>query len=248
MFTLAAFYETQTMDGYTKLAALEDAHLRIVSDDIIVPPLNKLAGVHVRCESIVKARFVSPSLRRFNNLYVHPIEQQWQVDFEVESHWMDMFDRPIDLDVGEAINCEIDNAGVNEWAYGKVWFMDKIDPVPSGAIRCVRATAGITAVAKAWTNGALTFTEALPAGKYAVVGADCNSANLIAFRLIFPGYTWRPGTTGVGEVPYPGMSSFRWGRKGLWGEFEHSLPPQLEVLCHSADTEQEIYLDLIKLG
>ena len=248
MFTLASFYELQTMDGYTKLAALEDAHLRIVGDDIVVPPLSKLAGVQVRANSIVKARLVSPSLRRFNNLYIHPLRQQWQVDMEEESHWMDMFALPIDLDEGEAINCEVDSGGVNEYAFGNLWFMDKIDPVPAGAIRCVRAVAAITAVAATWTNGALTFTEALPAGKYAVVGADCNSASIAAFRLIFPGYTWRPGTLGTGEVPYPGMKSFRWGRKGLWGTFEHNLPPQLEVFCRAADTEQEIYLDLIKVG
>ena len=247
MFTLVAWYELQAMNGYTKLAALADEHIRVSGDDIIVPTINNLAGVFVRSNSIVKARFTSPSLRRFTNLYVHPLRQQWQVDMEEESHFMDFFHRPITLDISEALNCEIDNAGVSEYGYGLAWFMDKIDPAPSGEFRTVRATGAITAVAATWTSGALTFTEDLPAGRYAIIGADCNGASLVAFRLIFPGYAWRPGTKGVGEVPYPGMKSFRMGNKGLWGEFEHELPPVLEIFCRSADSEQEIYLDLVQI-
>lgn len=247
MFTLAAYAENQAMDGYTPLAAVDDAHLRTVGDDILVPPINQLVGVQVVSPSIVKARLVSPSLRRISNLYIHPITQQWQVDFEEESHFMDFFERPIPLDISEAITCEIDTAGVSEQAYGLIWFMDKIDPAPAGPIRCIRATAAIAGVAYSWESGALTFPEALPAGRYALVGADANGATLRAFRFIFPGYQWRPGTIGVGEVPYPGIKKMRWGRKGVWGEFEHDLPPVLEVLCALTDSEQEVYLDLVQV-
>ena len=124
----------------------------------------------------------------------------------------------------------------------------------AAGMKTVRATAAITATAlgNAWGAGALTFEQVLESGMYAVVGMKAFGATLIAGRLIFPNQGPRPGCigyatplTGVGAIENP---AFRNGNLGVWGTFSHTAPPQLEVIAAAADTAQEVYLDVVKVG
>lgn len=249
MFTLAGFYETLANSAYVKIAALADPHLRISGDDIAIPSgLNMLLGAFARSPSMVKARLVSPSLRRFNNLIISPTFQQWQAQFNPNEHWMNLSQNMVALDVSEDINLEVDNNNASNFIYGGIWLADQIDPVPGGPRRTVLATGTTTTTAMAWSNVALTFDEDLPAGRYAVIGAMFQSANIVMARLVFPGAQWwRPGCLGIGEVVYTQHSDFRFGRMGLWGEFEHNLPPTVDFLTHSSDTAQVVHLDLVQI-
>ncbi len=248
MFTVVGFYETQTPSGYAKIAALADQHLSVVGDDVYVPELNKLVGAWCRSQQISRARLVSPSLNRMGALSVIPVRQQWQADMDEEAHIMDLFHMPIDLDVGEALNLEIyEDTPANAYELGLVWLMDKIEPVPSGRVHVLRATGVTTVTALAWSACALTLPSDLPSGRYAVIGAVFEGSTCRFGRLIFPGQTWRPGCVGIGEEVYRHPKTFRLGRKGVWGFFEHHSPPQAEFVCGSADTEQVVYLDIIQV-
>src|SRR6266702_3005832 len=115
-------------------------------------------------------------------------------------------------------------------------------------VRAVRVSATTTLVAFVWTNGAITFDQSLPAGRYQLVGARFNSAGLIAYRCVIPGYEWRPGGIGVTVDSGAEGNIFRQGNFGVWGEFAHNTPPTIDFLSATADTSETGELDLIKLA
>jgi len=160
----------------------------------------------------------------------------------------DYFDRPVELDVSETIQAKVaeDAAGASRCTV-LIWLGDEIEPAPEGRILTVRATASKTLSAYAWTNAALTFTQSLPAGRYAIVGLRAYSANLLAARLVIPGVWHRPGCVGIASAYAPDVPRFRYGAAGNWGEFEHNLPPTVDFLATAADTSQVVHLDLVQV-
>jgi hypothetical protein len=129
-----------------------------------------------------------------------------------------------------------------------IWVEVNPRPAPGGMITPIRCTGAIVAAAGVWTNGVLTFTQQLPAGKYAVVGMFAVGANLIFARLIFPNQPTRPGCLGFVSKANPYLPMQRFGVMGLWGEFHTYAPPQLEVFASGATATQEIVLDIVRIG
>lgn len=140
-----------------------------------------------------------------------------------------------------------DSAGAGE-LFGLLGLMDTpAYTIPTGSIFTVRATAAITVGNKVWGAGVFVIDQALPAGRYSVVGMDVVGANLVAARLNFQGGGPRPGViarTSVANKPDP---MFRGGQLGEWGQFESTAQPYIELLGTAAPTTQTIYLDLIKV-
>jgi len=248
MFTLAGFFESSGATSLTEINALADPHLSVTGDDVAVPVLGNLAGAYVKSNTGNDGRVVSPSLRRIVTQSIIPVrEGASDLNRDPENYWMDLFEHMIPLDVGEAINLKMSESTASDAVYGLLWFADAIEPVPAGPFRTVRASATTTLTANVWTNFALTFDEDLPAGRYAIIGAAGQSAGMVAFRFVLQGYGWRPGTIGMTDVSYVPMSSFRYGRKGSWGEFEHNIPPTVDGFSISGDTTEKIWLDLIQV-
>ena len=135
-----------------------------------------------------------------------------------------------------------------EQEYGLVWLTDGPAQPVTGEIFTVRSTNASTLTAAAWTNGALTFSQTLPKGRYRVVGMRAQSAGLVAARLVFIGYPWRPGVVGTDSAGDAAPDIFRAGRLGSWGEFDHNTPPSVDFLSVSADTSQIVHLDLQKVS
>ena len=75
------------------------------------------------------------------------------------------------------------------------------DPV-TGSAHCALAPfwaaklGRTTLTAFQWTNAQLTFDQALPAGRYQIVGGRMESAGLLAWRCVIVGGLWRPGAIG----------------------------------------------------
>ena len=249
-FHLCGFYEDINTAVMAYIEAIADPCLRIVGDDLIVPDgMNQLMGYFAFGTTIVQAQILSPSLRRLALQDVSPLNVGAEpVDTQFPTVFHDLFERPITLDVSEALNAQIDQAaGVAEDETVFVWLGKGMEPVPAGQMFTLRCTNTDTLVAYAWTNGALTFSQALPAGRYALVGARVCSAGMCAFRCVFPGGTWRPGQLGVDAVGDQDLIRFRYGNAGSWGEFEHDLPPTIDFWSVSADTAQTVHLDLIQV-
>ena len=250
MFTMGAFYES--IDGAAadhNIAAVGDQSLTFAGDNLRVPSgLSNLVGYAALADATAYAyaKIDSPSLRMMFPNYVTPREMG---AIFVSPQQQTMFPRsPIPL-VGDEDMQWINNSdaagAIAE--YGFVWFSDgPIAPV-EGRIHTIRATSAITAVAGTWVNGALTFNEALPFGRYAIVGMRCHGPTTIAGRLVFVGGPWRPGVIAVGDKEPADHPLLRFGKMGVWGEFDSVAPPSVDIIG-SAGTAQIFHLDVIKLS
>lgn len=250
---LCGFLEDIDAAGvFEPLTALADTQLRISGDDLQVPNLNQIVAVSGGIDNTVEAflRLVSPSLRVRGLFYVEPTNGQAAAAQEPDSpsKVTDLRASPLPLVSGEQLNAESDNnpaAAQDQWAL--VWLAaGPIVPI-AGPIFTITATNGDTLVANQWTNGSLAFTEDLPRGKYQVVGMRARSAGLVAARLVFVGGSWRPGCIGGDSVGDIAPDMFRYGGFGIMGEFEDIEPPTVDFLSISADTAQDVILDLIQV-
>jgi hypothetical protein len=249
MFTLVGYTESQDSASLTNVAALSDPHIRVSGDDVIVPSaLNYVGGVYAIGADTTRAQLVSPSIRRRYPFEIVPVEVAAEPADPVKM--FPLFDNPLQLDPDESLNAQ---AAENNASSGRstvlVWLCDgATSPITGAEIFTIRATNTSTLSTYAWTNGALTFNDTLPAGDYALVGARASSAGLIAFRFVFSQYAWRPGAIGMDTVGEVGAPIFRFGKLGVWGEFSHNTPPTVDFLSLSADTSQTVDLDLILLS
>lgn len=249
MFTMVAYSESQDSATLANVAALADPHVRVSGDDVVVPQaLTYVGGVYGIGVSISRAQLVSPSIRRRYPLEVVPVEIATEPADPVK--YLHMFSNPIALDPDESLNFQAaENGSGAQQSTGIVWLCDGATaPITGAEIFTIRATNTTTLTAYTWSNGALTFSDTLPAGEYALVGARGSSAGLIAFRFVFSQYAWRPGAIGMDTVGEVGAPIFRFGALGVWGEFSHNTPPTVDFLSLSADTSQTVDLDLILLS
>lgn len=247
MFTTVGWMQNQIGNpGLVVVAALPDPHVRVVVNDVVVPAMNKLIGVFGSGATLVAVQLQAPSLRRFMNFDARPV-QAALLPTTVPA-FCDKHLTPITLDADEALNAFVtDTAGGAERDPVLAWLGDGNYAVPAGEVFTIRAASATAAVAFAWTNVPMVFAQALPAGKYSIVGFRAESANMIAARLVGVGYQWRPGCLGyaTGNLVEPAI--FRNGRLGEWMTFNHNTPPTVDILCMVADAAQIFHLDLIKV-
>ncbi len=245
-FTLVGFNESQGVAALTNVAALSDEHVTAIGDDITVPVLNQIIGAFAMKTALTQLQLQSPSLRRIFLQDVSPVLNALALLIS-DNPFHDLKDNPIPLEVSEKLNVAILGDGTVDDGTVLVWLADGKPVQASGAIRTVRCTIPTTTIVLDWTNQILTFTQTLPAGRYAVVGMRVVAANGIAARLIFIGGSWRPGALVALNAPDKIHPVFRNGGLGIWGEFEFDQPPSVEILCSAATGAAEVWLDLIQV-
>ena len=246
-FTAVAWSESQDSATLVNMAALADQHVRIVGDDVVVPNFAaNLAGYYFLGANFTQGQLSSPSLRRTFLIDVEPGDRTANVP-QTPPAFHNRTISPVPLDVSEALNALMaeDAAGV-----GRVTAVALLSDGPIAPdVRpsyTIRATNTSTLVAFAWSNGALTFTQTLPAGRYAVTGARYQGATATAFRLVFVGASHRPGGLGAVSDLASDVAGQRYGGWGVWGEFEHDAPPTVDFLATGADASQIVHLDLVQ--
>lgn len=252
MFTLVGWQESVDPDDVlVNVAACADQHVAVSGDRIYVPELNKLIAEYAaQASGAYAAQLQCPSLRR-NALLDIAVIQQGLSPSGAESFYPH-FDCPISLDVNEGLEAFIkkpaDGAAV---ATILAWLADGALTSVVGEIFTVRVTATITSILGQWVNGALTFSQTLPVGRYAIVGASMmeSGGDLIAFRFVVAGYGWRAGGLATNNYGANSHRLQRYGGMGVWCEFDSTTPPTLDILAAAA-AEQTIvgYIDLIKTG
>lgn len=258
MFTLIGYYDATAHAALAAVAAIADPHVRVTGNDIYVPDLNLLMGVLAAGADLSQCRLQSPSLRRLANQRIAPVASEElpldgkavATEYHAEDprmYFQNYSERARPLDIAEALNAYCINAGAtNEWIL--VWLMDRLEALPAGSMISIEGTINPTGVAGAWINGAITFVQTLPAGRYAVIGMRIEDTAVAAARLVFVGHPWRPGVVGSFGTQYPDIPLFRNGSLGSWGEFEHDAPPTVDTLCNAAGAvTPEVVLDLIQI-
>lgn len=276
MFRLVAFNELTAAAGadtsltLANVAGLADSHVTVTGDNIQIPPetRNLIAayvqgGSRTAAETAIldQARLEAPSMKPYIDLAALTGLAA------TAAAQVPLSPTPINNFLGKNVNfvggenMQLKSAesvaGDDRCVTALIWLGDGnygLGNLINLEMKTVRATAAITATASAgaWGAGALTFEQQLEAGSYAVVGMKMFSATAIAGRLIFSNQGARPGcigyatpATGVGAIENP---MFRNGNLGVWGTFSHTSPPQLEMLAAAADTAEEVYLDVVKIG
>jgi hypothetical protein len=244
-FTLVGFYKAEagaaTLD---LLNVITDPHVRAIGTDVWIPgALPFLCGYQVNGANLTAARIESPTLRTLTPIDVEPLDAN--AEPSTPSLFVDQHLAPKSIGGGEALNIKATVSGAGN-IYGLAWLSDGPLAQAPGEIFTIKATGTATLVAANWTNVTLTMAQTLPKGTYQVVGLRAYCAGAIAARLVFPGYSWRPGAIAQDAVGDLAHESFRHGRLGVWGSFEHDVPPTADFLSISADTAETVFLDLIK--
>lgn len=230
------------------IAALADPVLTVATNNIQVPTatpyLGLAAGIGV---SLTRAQLQSPALRRFINVEVRPIHRS--ATPLSPNPTVPFMGAPIELDAGEQLQAWAaeDGAGATRMSVIANLLDKAVSPVSEPCFS-LRATGATTLVAYTWTNGAIVLDQVLPVGQYAIVGARCESAGLLAFRFVFQNQTPRPGGIGVlteSALTLPGQRAGEWG---VWGTFDNWTIPTVDYFSSAADTAEVLTIDLIKIG
>jgi len=244
--------------AYTKLAAagstnedipgVTDGYATLANNHYVLQRDFRLRYAFAMGANISSARLNVPALRSVSLPHITPLEVGTSVS-----------DVPAIADFGtfmpvipriDEIAVETSNtSGTAERHIVGLWVADpQARPALPGPVFTVRGTASITTGSLSWGEGAYTLESTLPAGRYQVVGLDVIGANLVFARLRFPEQTMLPGVLARTAQANRPHESFRVGRSGLFGEFESTAPPLLQVFGTAAPTTQIVYLDLVKVN
>lgn len=132
-------------------------------------------------------------------------------------------------------------------AFVLAWIGKQRQPIPMGPRRSVRFTSAIVTSAGVWGLGAMTLSETLPDGVYAICGMSVYGTNVLAARLAFTKGGFRPGIICQGAQGEWTPPSFARDELGMFGKFRSTVQPNLEILGTGATATQVGYLDLVKV-
>ena len=195
-----------------------------------------------------RARFITPTWRQLSTPWIRPINLAI-VPLD-EANIADYSSNPLMVRGLEELQLEgYQTTGGAAVVMAAAGLSDgPVSQAPKGDIIAMRGTGATTVTAGAWSNVAATWQDTLPNGQYAVVGLEAIGTTCVAARLIFEDQVFRPGCVGQSLVSGNGSPLFRNGNLGIWGRFNAYRIPSIEFLCNAADTAQEFYLHLMRIG
>jgi hypothetical protein len=247
MFTLELFKSTTTANTLTQITSVYSGVVPTLNSGFQVPTLHYLMGAVAVSTHATRLQFQAPSLRPFPYADFVPVNRGSLFESPVRGVFMEA--SPTSLNYTEELDAYV-NATSGETAYVGVMLSD--GPVVRAApsrMMTVHATSSTTLTAGAWTTVALTLDQSLPAGVYNCIGARFYSATCLFGKLIpAMGPLWQPGTTGV--QAYDGLDApgARYGGFGTWLTFQQNVLPSANFFATSADTAEEVWLDLVFTG
>lgn len=248
MFTTELYTSSVASGALNQITSKYSGITPTLNSGFQVPQLNNLAAVALVGATARRAQIQAPSLRPRPYPDFVPVNVGAGL-FESPVRFADLFANPMPLAYTEEVDM-FAVVGTTNTQYGAIWLSDgPVQPVPFSGGFTAHCTSSTTLTAGAFTTVALTFDQALPAGIYSLVGARVYSATAVIFKMIpAMGPLWQPG--GIGVQAYDGLTPDR-QRYGGWGEwlrFQQNVPPSVNLFATAADTAQEAWLDLIKVG
>lgn len=156
---------------------------------------------------------------------------------------------PISLNYTEELDAYV-YATSGETGYVGVMLSDgPVVPTTGQRMITVHGTSSTTLTAGGWTSVPITLDQSLPAGVYNLIGARAYSATALFFKVMpAMGPIWQPGCTAV--QAYDGLDApgSRYGGFGTWLTFQQNVLPSFNYFAASADTAEEVWLDLVFTG
>lgn len=248
-FHLAAFFgSVAASQTDLPISPVVDPSLTTNANGMLLPEPMRIGMVYASGLGLTQARISVPSLRIVSQPRINPVNHAlYPIDDAPIIRYREQGPRILRSETF-AFQATTDvTAGPNA-TYGMCWIYAGPRRVQSGDITTVRASSTIVAVTGTWVLGSLSMEQDLPAGRYAIVGADVTAANCIAMRFAFAGGGYRPGLLCQQNPGEFFLDTFRMGNCGVFGEFENSLPPQIDILGTSGSITLAVFLDIIKIG
>lgn len=232
----------------TDMAPVQDSIMSIQNTHFMPQRQMQILYAYASSVNLSRARLITPKFRQITTPFLRPsgsallpISRPPVVDYRRN---------PLTINGLEELQLLTLQGGAGaEVVYGIAGITESgISPIAGGDIYTMRGTGTTTAVAKSWTQAAITWQDTLPAGNYQAVGLVSISTTGVAGRLIFEQQTWRPGSlcfAADGNITDP---IFHQGALGVWGTFTGNRMPNFEILCNAADTAQEVFMDFVRTG
>lgn len=245
----------------TDMVAAVDADFSQRSSHYIFTEPYKLLGVSAVGVSVTRGRFQVPTWNAIGEFAIFNANRALQPPSNPQTDWYIDYPPPVPLNEEFQVQLSNNLGAGTEIENAAIWLAtdDWNSNVPRGRLPIlVRATATITPTLNAWSGpSAITLSQSLRGGVYAVIGATLQGTNSSFFRIIFPRYRLyhgrklRPGghiQTAVGDVvsnqPYPPYQFL-----GEWGRFHTFELPQVEVFGTAAvATTYQGFFWLVYLG
>jgi hypothetical protein len=247
-FHLVAWQATVASTAEADITPVQD-NIMLIQNNHFVPQVNTMIQFMAAIGLLIaRARLVSPKLRQVTTPFIRPINLALLPVSRMAI--ADYRQNPLSINGLEELVYDVTNSANTSGSYHGVAGLMRgpYVPPPSGDIYTMRGTGTTTVTANGWSQAAITWQDTLPAGNYQAVGLEFISTTAIAARLIFEQQQDRPGCVGTaidGNITHP---MFLKGGLGAWGMFTANRLPNVEVLCDSADTAQEVFLDFVRVG
>lgn len=232
----------------TDVTPVQDGIMAIQNGHFFPAQNYKLLAASYQAAGPTRARLVTASLRQVTTPFIRPVQPS--IVAGDDANIADYTKNPLTLRALEEVQLLAfqTTGGAAVVVSVQCWSSQGMGSVPQGDIFTMRGTATATNVAGAWTPGTVTWQDVLPAGRFAVVGLEYFGTTALAARLIFEQQVERPGCIGGGSASNNVNPIFRKGGMGVFGVFDSNRMPTVEFLANAADTAQEVYMDLIKIG
>lgn len=248
---MTIFYSETVNAGDTDndITAVSDPQLTQQNSHHLPNKDTLLLGAYVLETSVTRVRIETPKLRELYNPYIRPLERAAAPPNRANFASFEGYE--LNLRGGEEIVVKASNnlGAATEQCTVVLWIGDRPSSVGNAPIYTMRTTYSITGVANGFASGNLTFDQTLPSGSYDIVGMSVFGTNMVAGRLILPGYSHRPGVIGGADAGKFMGDHFRMGNMGVFGTFTNVALPQLEIFTSAAGASTgDCYLDLIYRG
>jgi hypothetical protein len=216
----------------------------------LLQSLSKVMLVAHQGTHAIRAQLQSPTLRKQPFIDIVPVNRLALFDSPVRI--ADFSANPLQLSPSEALTCfATQNAGAGEVESVGVWLTDgprvpRLGPPPL----VVHATAAVVLAALAWSTVSFNLDTQLDPGTYAIIGMRAFSATGLFARVIpnSGNQNMRPGVTMIQAYGGLDMKYARNGELGTFVTFVTTNLPQFELFATSADTAEELWLDLVQLS
>lgn len=251
MHNLVAMYASVAQDAaLTNLTPVTDPLITVQNSRFIFPTQVEIGCILANIPDGSRVRINTPNLRSIALPEVYPVKTTAEngTNPPIQGPMWGTLRIPMNDEFG----LDVSRAGAGAAdCFAAIWYAPARTPAPGGPIISLRATFTATLTVGTWVNSALTFDQSLPYGKYACVGMQSTCGDAMFTRLAFPGQTqYRPGVPNIEAYgSYVNPQVFRMGQFGLFGVFDSTAQPSVEVLGHTAGAESGVVLlDLIKVS
>jgi hypothetical protein len=248
VFTLEMYTSSVASGALNQVTSLYSGVTPTLNKGFQCPVLNNLGAFYQVSLTGQRGQIQAPSLRTQPYPDFVPVNVGAGL-FESPVRGVDLMRYPIPLAYTEEVDAWA-VVGTTHVVYTGIIFTD--GPVPSVSqqgMRTVHCTSTTTLTAGAFTTVPLTLDQALPAGVYNLVGARVYSATGVFFKVLpAMGPLWQPG--GIAVQAYDGLTpdGQRYGGWGTWLTFQQNVLPSISLFATAADTAEEAWLDLVKVG